>query len=249
LTRRLESHLVWPVGAAQAEAGSKVVDQVGLLLDVGEKGLVDGLLVLNTVLGGLLLLSRMLVRSTRGAVGYAYLRLLALLEERVLAGLVGGLVLGEVAVLASLLQDLLVNALDVHGGRGSNDEAGVYSSQRNAVDFERTGDEENTLGQVLEEHDTLAAETTGEEDDDGTGLKGGTGLRGANSLTDLGSSQRRVLGNAPSIARPAQSAQSRHAVAALYVCLQRPMPISLRLRPCRRMYQRTFLRTATSVAG
>ena len=214
---------MWPVGAAQAEAGSKVVDQVGLLLDVGQEGLVDGLLVLNTVLGGLLLLLRMLVQSRNGGVRFAYLGLLALLEESSLAGLVGGLVLGEVAVLAGLLQDLLVNALDVHSGRGSNDEAGVYSSQRNAVDFERTGDKEDTLGQVLEEHDTLAAETTGEEDDDGTGLEGGTGLRGANSLTDLGSSQRRVLGNAPSIARPAQS---RHAVATLHVGLQRPMSIS-----------------------
>jgi hypothetical protein len=199
---------------------------VGLLLDVGQKGLVDGLLVLNTVLSGLLLLSRMLVRSRCGTIGYAYLGLLALLEERVLAGLVGSLVLGEVAVLAGLLQDTLINALDVHGGRGGNDEAGVYSSQRNAVDFERTGDEENTLGQVLEEHDTLAAETTGEEDDDGTGLEGGTGLRGANSLTGLGSSQRSVLGNAPSTAQSAQSAQSQHVVAALHVGLQHPMSIS-----------------------
>lgn len=226
MTRRLESHLVWPVGAAEAEAGSKVVDQVGLLLDVGQKGLVDGLLVLNAVLGGLLLLSQLLVRSRCGLVRYAYLGLLALLEERVLAGLVSGLVLGEVAVLAGLLQDLLINALDVHGGRGGNDETSVDTAQGNAVNLEGTGDEENTLGQVLEEHDALAAETAGEEDDDGTGLEGGTGLRGANSLTGLWSSQRRVLGVAPSMARSAQSAQSQYAVAALHAHMQRPISIS-----------------------
>ena len=196
---------------------------MGLLLDVGQEGLVNGLLVLNTVLGGLLLLYYLLVLFDYGAVEIAYLGLLALLEESILARLVSGLVLGEVTILAGLLQDTLIDTLDVDSGRGSNNIASVYSSQRNAVNFEGTGDKEDTLGQVLEENDTLATETTSEEDDDGTGLEGGTGLRGANSLTDLGSSQRRVLGNAPSIARPAQS---RHAVATLHVGLQRPMSIS-----------------------
>jgi hypothetical protein len=166
---------VWPVGGAEAEAGGKVVNKVSLLLDVGKKGLVDGLLVLNAVLGGLLLLG-----------------LLALLEESILARLVCGLVLGEVALLGSLLQDTLIDTLDVDGGRGSDDIAGVYSSQRNAVNLEGTGDEENTLGKVLEENDTLAAETTSEEDDDGTGLEGGTGLRRANTLTGLDSILARV---------------------------------------------------------
>ena len=98
-----------------------------------------------------------------------------------------GLVLGEVALLGGLLHDALIDTLDVDGGRGSDDIAGVYSSQRNAVNLEGTGDEENTLGEVLEENDTLAAETTSEENDDGTGLEGGTGLRRASSLTGLDS--------------------------------------------------------------
>ena len=178
---------MWPVGGAEAEAGGKVVNKVSLLLDVGKKGLVDGLLVLNAVLGGLLLLLHLLVLFVYGTTGVAYLRLLALLEESILARLVCGLVLGEVALLGGLLQDTLIDTLDVDGGRGSNDIAGVYSSQRNAVNLEGTGDEENTLGKVLEENDTLAAETTGEEDDDGTGLEGGTGLRRANTLTGLDS--------------------------------------------------------------
>ena len=117
--------------------------------------------------------------------GAAYLGLLALLEESILARLVCGLVLGEVALLGGLVQDRLVDTLDVDGGGGSDDIAGVYAAQRNAVNLEGTGDEENTLGKVLEDNDTLATETTSEEDDDGTGLEGGADLRGAGSLTGL----------------------------------------------------------------
>jgi hypothetical protein len=114
-----------------------------------------------------------------------YLGLLALLEERILTRLVGGLVLGEVTVRADLVQNLGVNALQVNRGGGGNDISGVYPSQRNAVDFEGTGDKENTLGQVLEENDTLAAETTSEEDNDGTGLKRSSGFRRACGLASL----------------------------------------------------------------
>jgi len=116
---------------------------------------------------------------------WTYLRLLALLEERILTRLVGGLVLGEVAVLADLVYDLLVDTLQINLGGGSDNISCVYPSQRNAVDFERTGDEEDTLGKVLEENDTLAAETTSEEDDDGTGLERGPGFRRADSLASL----------------------------------------------------------------
>ena len=117
--------------------------------------------------------------------GAAYLGLLALLEESILARLVCGLVLGEVTLLGGLLQDSLVDTLDVDGGGGSDDIAGVYAAQRNAVNLEGTGDEENTMGKVLEDNNTLATETTSEEDDDGTGLEGGADLRGAGSLTGL----------------------------------------------------------------
>jgi hypothetical protein len=104
-------------------------------------------------------------------VDITHLGLIALLEERILSWLAGRLVLGKVAVRADFLQDLLVNALQVHLGRSCNDISCVYPSQRDAVDFEGTGDEKDTLGQVLEENDTLAAETTSEEDNDGTGLE------------------------------------------------------------------------------
>lgn len=174
-----------PVRAAEAEAGAKVVDQVSFLLDGSQKSLIDGLLVCDTVLGGLLLLWRLLVSVFQYVIVCAYLGLLALLEECILTRLVGCLVLGEVTVLAGLLQNLLVNTLQVDRGGGSNDISCVDPSQGNTVDFERTSDEENTLGKVLEDDDALAAETTSEENDNGAGLEGLTGLRGAGSLACL----------------------------------------------------------------
>jgi len=96
-----------------------------------------------------------------------HLRLLALLEECLLSRLLSGLVLGEVALFARLGQNLLVHTFDVHLCRRSNNISGVYPSQGNAVDFERAGDEENTLGKMLEKDDTLAAEAASKENDDG----------------------------------------------------------------------------------
>jgi hypothetical protein len=59
---------------------------------------------------------------------------------------------------------------------GSSDNvAGVDAAERNTVDFERTSNEENTLAEVLQEDDTLAAETTSEENKDGTGGEGFSG--------------------------------------------------------------------------
>jgi hypothetical protein len=114
-----------------------------------------------------------------------YLGLLALLEESILTRLVGGLILGEVAVLASLLHNLLVYALQVDAGRGGDDISGVYSSKGNTVDFEGTGNKEDTLGEVLEDNDALAAEATSKEDDDGTGLERRADLRRADRLAGL----------------------------------------------------------------
>lgn len=183
--RRLEDHLVRPVGATEAEAGTEVVGEVSLLLDGGQKSLVDGLLVLDAVLRGLLLLWLLSVLSHCTSIMYTYLGLLALLEESILTRLVGGLILGEVAVLAGLLHNLLVYALQVDAGRGGNDISGVYSAKGNTVDFEGTGNKEDTLGEVLEDDDALAAEATSKEDDDGTGLERLADLRRADRLAGL----------------------------------------------------------------
>jgi hypothetical protein len=159
---------------------------VSLLLNSSEKGLVDGLLVLDAVLGSLLLLSQLSVLPDSEFVMCTHLRLLALLEERVLTRLVGSLVLGEVVACAGLLQNLLVYALQIDLGRGGNDIAGVYSSQGNTVDFEGTSNEEDTLLEVLEDDDALATEATGKEDDDGAGLEGLADLCRADRLAGLG---------------------------------------------------------------
>jgi hypothetical protein len=221
---------------------------VSLLLEGGKERLVNRLLVLNAVLGGLLLLLRLLVSSPSTIVRSTYLGLLALLEERVLTRLVGGLVLGEVAVLADLVQDLRVNALQVNGGGGSDDISGIYPSQRNAVNFEGTGDEEDTLRKVLKENDTLAAETTSEEDNDGSRLEGGPGFRRTDGLAslelllaELSSLQCRLFRNNP-LCIVAATAR-RHAFP-----LHGDPPLagaSVRIR----LGEHTFLGTATSSAG
>lgn len=110
---------------------------------------------------------------------------LALLEESLLAGLLGGLVLGEVAGVAGLLQDGFVDTSNIHLGRGRNDVPGVHPSEGDAVDFEGTGDEEHTLLEVLQDDDTLAAEAASEEDDDGAGSERLANLGRADGLAGL----------------------------------------------------------------
>lgn len=156
----LKDHLMGPVTLPQAEVGGEVALEVVLLLDGLEDGLVDGLLVLGAASGELLLLG-----------------LLTLLEESLLGTLlVGLLVAGEVLLVGDLLEGLVVEAAERNGGAGSDHVAGVDAAEGNAVDLEGTSDEEDTVVKGLEEDDTLAAETTSEEDEDSTGLEGSAGL-------------------------------------------------------------------------
>lgn len=50
--------------------------------------------------------------------------------------------------------------------------AGVDSAERDTVDLEWAGNQENTLGEVLQEDDALATETASEEDQNSTGGEG-----------------------------------------------------------------------------
>jgi len=156
------------VTLAQAERASEVAGQHIHLLDVGNQSLVDGLLVSGTAAVNLLLLG-----------------LLSLLEESLLARLLLGLLGGEVLWLRDLLNLLVVEAADVDLVRGSDDVSGVDAAQGNAVDLEGTGDEQDTLVERLEEDNALAAEATGEQDQDGTGLEGLARGPGADGLADL----------------------------------------------------------------
>lgn len=126
-----------------------------------------------------------LVESVAGIRSETYLGLLAVLEESLLGLLLSLLLLGEVVGGGDLLEGLLVNSGDVNALGGGDNVAGVDTAEGNAVNLEGTGDKEDTLLEVLEEDDTLAAEATGQEDQDGTGLEALANLSGAESLADL----------------------------------------------------------------
>jgi hypothetical protein len=95
-----------------------------------------------------------------------YLWLLSLFEVLVFTLLLLALFPGEVLVTSYFIDLLLINAGQIDLVGCGNNVAGVDSSERNAIDFEWTGDEENSLLECLEEDDTLAAESTSEEDED-----------------------------------------------------------------------------------
>lgn len=101
-----------------------------------------------------------------------HLWLLSLLEERLLTLALALLAFCEVPVGADLLQHAGVHAADVHLLTRRNHVAGVDAAEGDTVGFEGSGDEEDTLGEGLEEDDALAAEATGEEDEDSAGLEG-----------------------------------------------------------------------------
>jgi hypothetical protein len=117
--------------------------------------------------------------------GIAYLGLLSLLEEGLLAGLVLGFVGSEVLGRGDLGDLGSVKAAQVDLLRCGDDVAGVDSAKGNTVDLEGTGDQEDTLVEGLEENDALATEATGQEDQDGTGLEGLAGSPGTDGLADL----------------------------------------------------------------
>jgi hypothetical protein len=100
-----------------------------------------------------------------------YLWLLSLLEELLLALLLLTLFPGEVLVTSYLVDFLLVNAGEIDLVGCGNNITGIDPSERDAVDFEWTGDEEDALLERLEEYDTLATESASEEDEDRAGGK------------------------------------------------------------------------------
>lgn len=158
-----------PVTLPQAEVGAEVSLEQRLLLNCRQESLVHLLLVLRALTSNLLL-------------GW----LLTLLEESLLAALlVGLLVAGEVLLAGSLVNGRRVDALNWDGGLGGDHIAGVDAAERNPVDLEWSGNEENTLIEDLEEDDALATEAPSEEDEDGTGLERLAGLVWSKSLAGL----------------------------------------------------------------
>lgn len=103
------------------------------------------------------------------------------LEKLLLIGLLGLLLLGEVGIV--VLGN--INTLEIDLGGGGDNVAGVDAAEGDTVDLEGAGDEDDTLLKGLEVDDALAAETTGEDDDDGTGDEGRADGGRADGLADL----------------------------------------------------------------
>ncbi len=171
----------------KAERTAEVLDHVRFLLDVGDQGLVDGLLVGGTSARRLLLLHISLSFSdppTRKI--SAYLGLVRLRKEFFLPLLrLLGLLPIKVALLGHLVHRSLVHTVEVDLDAGRDHVSGVDSSQGNAVHFEGSGHEQHPLRDVPEEDDALAAKAAGQEDEDGAGGERGTELGWPNCLADL----------------------------------------------------------------
>lgn len=114
-----------------------------------------------------------------------YLWLLSLLEESLLGLLLLGLLLGEVFGNRDLLEGSGIDTAEVNLAAGGDHIASVHPSERDTVDLKGTCNEEDALGQVLEEDNPLTAETTSEEDQNSTRLEALTRLGGADGFADL----------------------------------------------------------------
>jgi hypothetical protein len=102
----------------------------------------------------------------------SHLCLLTLLHESILALLLLALLLPcEVGFTRDLVQSLGVDALQIDLGGSGNHVASVDPTQRHAVDLEGSRNKQSTLGELLEEDDTLASEAASKENEDGTGLE------------------------------------------------------------------------------
>lgn len=108
-----------------------------------------------------------------------------MLEESLLSLLLSALAGGEISGLRDLLQSLLVKAGQLDGCAGGNDISGIDSSEWDTVELVGTGNEEDTLWEVLEEDNTLATETASEEDEDSARLETGAWLSGVDGLANL----------------------------------------------------------------
>jgi hypothetical protein len=125
----------------------------------------------------------------------SYLRLLSLLGKGLFTLLLPALLFpGEIFWAGDLVQCLLVQAADVNFRRCSNHISGVDSSEGDAIDLEGTGHQEGAFLEVLEEDDSLAAESAGEENEDGARLQSRSRSRFTNGLAGLLSHNALVVG-------------------------------------------------------
>jgi hypothetical protein len=115
----------------------------------------------------------------------AHLWLLSLLEERILSLLLLTLLSCKVLLTSDLLDLLAINSGQIDLLGSGNNVAGVNAAEGNTVDLEWAGYEEDTLREGLQKNDALAAETTSQEDEDGTGLESRAGSGSSDGFADL----------------------------------------------------------------
>lgn len=164
-----ETHGVRLVILGEGEASSDVLAQERVLgvLDILDKGSVDGLLE-----GGTLSIDSLLL----GTLGKESLRI----------GLLGLVVTSEESILN--LGD--INASNVDLGAGGESVDLVDALKRHTVDLVGATDEQETRLELLEADNSLATETTGEEDEDTAGLDtlaklGGGSFLGSDTSFDI----------------------------------------------------------------
>jgi len=100
--------------------------------------------------------------------GDPYLERLSTVKELLLVSLLLRPLLGEVGI----IELAHINTRDIDLGRSSNDISGTDSTDGDTIDLEGTSNNENTLGEGLQQNNTLSTEPTSKDDKDGTGLEG-----------------------------------------------------------------------------
>lgn len=97
-----------------------------------------------------------------------YLSRLSTIEEFLFVALLLRLFPSEVGI----IELAYINTRDIDLGRGSDDISGIDSADRDTVDFEGASNKENTLGEGLQQNNTLSTKSTSEDNEDGTRLEG-----------------------------------------------------------------------------
>lgn len=150
----LEDHLVGTVVLSKRELGSKVVLHQGSLVNSLQDGSINLLLV-----------------SLTGVTDNSSLRLVVS-EETLLTVSISRVDTSEVGIV-----DLgNIGTRDINLGRGSHNISLVDTTERNTVDLVWSSDKEKSRLKGLKAHNTLSAETSSEEDADGSWGEGSTDL-------------------------------------------------------------------------
>lgn len=173
LDSKLKDHSVRVHSPPERESILEVALHQRFLFNGRHQGLVDGLLISNSLLGG-----RVLGRFVFGLHDVSVLLWLDALE-------VGVIKLGD------------IDGADVNGGTGGNDVRLIDAAKRDAIDREGAGDKQHSGLELLEEDHATSLQTTSEEDKHGTRLDGGAQFRGLVHVSAAGNGLLDVVRGVP----------------------------------------------------